>query len=55
MASCLGRSFHIINGSRDRNLQNKAQFQKKIFQRRIDLDIPDLIEPHRKITIFQTL
>ena len=37
---------YIINGSRDINLQSKAQFKSKIFQRRLDLNIPDLIEPH---------
>ena len=38
--------FHIINGSRDINLLSKTQFKSKIFQRRIDLNIPDLNEPH---------
>ena len=37
---------HIINGSRNINLKSKTQFKSKIFQRRIDLNIPDLIEPH---------
>ena len=37
---------HIINDSRDINVQSKAQFKSKIFQRKIDLNIPDLIEPH---------
>ena len=37
---------HIINGSRDINLQSKAQFKSKRLQRGIDLNIPDLIEPH---------
>ena len=31
---------HIINDSRDINLQSKAQFKSKIFQRKIDLNIP---------------
>ena len=44
---------HIINGSRDLNLQSKAQFKSKIFQRRIDLNISGLIEPHWKISFFQ--
>ena len=39
-------SFHIINDSRDINLQSKVQFKSKIFQRKIDLNIPDLIESH---------
>ena len=37
---------HIINGPRDINLQSKVQFKSKLFQRRIDLNIPDLLEPH---------
>ena len=44
---------HIINGPREKNLQIKVQFKSKIFQRKIDLNIPDLIEPHRKIAFFQ--
>ena len=47
------RGLHIINGSRVINLQSKVQFKSKISQRKIDLNIPDLIEPHWKITFFQ--
>ena len=35
---------HIVNDSREINLQSKAQFKSKIFQRKIDLNTPDLIE-----------
>ena len=44
---------YIINGSRDINLKSKAQFKSKILQKRIDLNIPDLIEPNGKITFLQ--
>ena len=37
---------HIISSSRAINLWIKAQFKNKIFQRRIDLYIPDFIELH---------
>ena len=37
---------HIINGSRAVNLKSKAQFKSKIFQGRIDLNIPDFTQSH---------
>ena len=40
------RGHQIIIGSRAINLCSKAQFKIKIFQIRVDLNIPDLIEPH---------
>ena len=40
---------HIVNDSREINLLSKAQFKSKIFQRKIDLNTPDLIELNERL------
>ena len=47
------RDLNLITGFRAINLWSWEQFISKIFQRRIDLNIPDLIKSPWKVKILQ--